>query len=326
MSDRLTRDALVIGAGVTGLTTAVCLSEAGFSVEVWTAEPPEATTSAAAGAMWGPYLTEPRDLIRQYSLTSLRVFTELAKETASGITLVSGIEAGRTLAEPPDWADMLPDFRLCTESELPDGFASGWRFTAPIVDMPAYLRYLQDRLVAADGSVHIRRVDSVNDATHDHDLVINCTGYGSRAIGDPSVTSVRGDLIVVDQPDPPIEEFFSEETGLASDLMHIYPQPSHLILGGTALPGRDSRDPDPAIAQGILERCAEVEPRLKGVAIREHRVGLRPTRPMVRLEPEHVEGSMIIHNYGHGGSGVTLSWGCANQVLNLARQLPYRHV
>src|SRR4051794_14236828 len=127
----MTRDVLVVGAGVAGLTTAVRLAESGHHVTVWTAEPAEHTTSSAAGAMWGPYLTEPRHLIKRFSLMSLEVFTQLAGDPATGVRLVRGVEAGREPVDPPDWADLLPDFALCKESDLPDGFVAGWRFTAP---------------------------------------------------------------------------------------------------------------------------------------------------------------------------------------------------
>jgi len=30
----------------------------------------------------------------------------------------------------------------------------------------------------------------------------------------------------------------------------------------------------------------------------------------------------VIHCYGHGGAGVTLSWGCANEVTQLVSELP----
>ena len=49
------------------------------------------------------------------------------------------------------------------------------------------------------------------------------------------------------------------------------------------------------------------------------RAGLRPFRAeSVRLE--HVSGTAIIHNYGHGGAGVTFSWGCAGEVAELAHR------
>ena len=49
-------------------------------------------------------------------------------------------------------------------------------------------------------------------------------------------------------------------------------------------------------------------------------VGLRPGRTEVRLEKELISGKTVIHNYGHGGSGVTLSWGCAEEVVEIANE------
>jgi D-amino-acid oxidase len=60
--------------------------------------------------------------------------------------------------------------------------------------------------------------------------------------------------------------------------------------------------------------CAAIDPRLRGVTILGHRVGLRPTRPEVRLESEPFGGGVHWHNYGHGGAGISLSWGCAAEI------------
>ena len=55
-------------------------------------------------------------------------------------------------------------------------------------------------------------------------------------------------------------------------------------------------------------------------------MGLRPGRPSVRLEAEQWQlkggGTLpVVHNVGHGGSGLTLAWGCAEDVVALVRQL-----
>jgi D-amino-acid oxidase len=130
-------DVLVLGAGVIGLTTAVHLAEAGLRVEGRTAAPPESTTSAAAGAMWGPYLVEPRDRVLRWAHQTLDDLTRIAHdEPASGVHLASGIEASRREATLPEWAQLLPDVTPCRPEELPPGFAFGYRYTAPLVDMP----------------------------------------------------------------------------------------------------------------------------------------------------------------------------------------------
>ncbi|WP_433533217.1 FAD-dependent oxidoreductase [Micromonospora sp. CA-263727] len=310
-------DALVIGAGVSGLTTAICLAEAGLRVTIWTAEPPQQTTSYAAGAMWGPYLVEPIDRVRLWSVQTLDVLRQLAADPQTGVRLVSGIEASREPVEPPEWGSQLDGFRLCEADELPNGFVTGWRYTAPIVDMPTYLGYLDQRFAAGGGRIEIRRVGSLDQAAGVAPVVVNCAGLGARElVPDPMLTPIRGQLVVVENPG--ITEFFSEDTGLSPDLLHFYPQGKTVILGGTAEPGNWRQEPDPHIAAAIIDRCAELEPLFRDARVIEHRVGLRPARPCVRMEKEQLDGVTLIHNYGHGGAGVTLSWGCGKHVTGLA--------
>jgi D-amino-acid oxidase len=90
-----------------------------------------------------------------------------------------------------------------------------------------------------------------------------------------------------------------------------------VIVGGTADEDEWDLTPNPRTAEAILARASILVPALAGAPIRAHKVGLRPTRPAVRLEPEHRGPQTIIHNYGHGGAGVTLSWPCADEVVAL---------
>jgi len=311
--NRTDADTLVIGAGVSGLSTAICLAETGLQVRIWAAEPPQATTSVAAGAMRGPYLVEPFDRVRVWSRRTLEVLRELATDPETGVRLVPGVEASRTPVDRPEWGNQLDGFRMCDASELPEGFATGWRFTAPVVEMPVYLGYLERRLAIAGGSIELRRIASLTQASAVAPIVVNCTGIGARdLVPDSDLTPIRGQLVVVENPG--ITEFFAEDTGLSPDLLHFGPHGDTMILGGTAQPGEWSREPDPLTAAAIVARCADIEPRLRDAHVIGHRVGLRPTRPWVRVEEQIVNGARVIHNYGHGGAGVTLSWGCAAEV------------
>ncbi len=300
---------VVVGAGVAGLTTAVVLAEAGVSVHVIAEEVP-GVTSLAAGAMWGPYLVEPKDKVDQWGERSLEIFRRLAKDPATGVRLASGIEASRTAEAPPDWATTLPGFRPCGPAELPAGFSTGYRFTVPLIDMPTYLDYLLRRLDAAGGTVERRRLASLADAGP-ATVIINCTGLGAKTLlPDPDLRPIRGQHVVVTNPG--LTEFFSEDTGLSSDLLCFYPHGDTVVLGGTAIDGEGGLTSDDKAAAGILARCAEVEPRLAAARVLEHRIGARPARATVRVEADWQEdGAVVVHNYGHGGAGVTLSWGCA---------------
>ena len=313
-------DVLVLGAGVIGLTTAVHLAEAGLRVDVRTAAPPESTTSAAAGAMWGPYLVEPRDRVQQWAEQTLDDLTRIAHdEPASGVHLASGIEASRRETTLPEWARLLPAVTPCWRDELPPGFASGYRYTAPLVDMPVYLTYLHKRLRTAGGTLLVQPVSSLDEAAAQAPAVVNCTGIAARGLAaDPDLYPIRGQLVVL--ANPGITDFFTEDTGDSPDLLCIYPHGDTVVLGGTAEPHRRQLEPDSETAAAIVARCAAIVPSLANARVLAHRVGLRPTRPTIRLDEQpHRSGTRIIHNYGHGGAGVSLSWGCAREVADRVR-------
>lgn len=261
----------------------------------------------------GPYLVEPKDKVNQWGQRSLEIFRELAEDQATAVRLTSGIEASRTAGSPPDWGTTLPGFRPCEPTELPTGFTAGYRFTVPLIDMPAYLDYLQCRLRAAGGTVEQRRLASLADVGP-APVIVNCSGLGARDLAlDRELRPIRGQHVVVINPG--LTEFFSENTGTSPDLLCFYPHGGTVVLGGTAIDDEGDLAPDDKAAARILARCAEVKPRLAQARVLEHRIGARPARSTVRVETEEREdGGVIVHNYGHGGAGVTLSWGAPRRV------------
>ena len=150
--------------------------------------------------------------------------------------------------------------------------------------------------------------------------VVNCSGLAARAlVGDDSVTPVRGQVVL-------LEQVGLEEWTLASknesELTYVVPREKVVVVGGTAQEGAYEPRPDPAVAQQILARARAVVPELARATVVGHRVGLRPARPTVRLEAEQVDDGTVVHCYGHGGAGVTLSWGCADDVAALVDAVP----
>ncbi|MCX4635375.1 FAD-binding oxidoreductase [Streptomyces platensis] len=318
-------DIRVVGGGVIGLTSAIALAEDGHRVRVLSRDAAGGTTSAVAGGLCWPYRIQPYERAVAWSVRSFQVLTALAERPAeTGARMVTGTMTATTdRAEDglAAWYDAVPGLRRARAEELPEGCASGWRARTPLVDMPTHLHYLEQRLAAAGGTVERREVTSLEEAGATADAVVNCSGLGARAlVPDPDVHPVQGQLVVVENPG--IEEWSVSADAGASDTTYLLPQPYGLVLGGTARENAWSREPDPAVAAAIVARAARRFPELARARVLAHKVGLRPARPAVRLTAERLSGGMpCVHNYGHGGGGVTVAWGCADEVLRMVREV-----
>ncbi|TDD61371.1 FAD-binding oxidoreductase [Kribbella antibiotica] len=299
---------IVVGAGVIGLTCAVRLAESGYEVAVLARDLPLETTSSVAGAIWGPYLAEPADRVAQWARTSYDEFTKLA-ESEPSVQLRHGRSLLVEQTPNPAWADALPD--LTRVASPPVGFADGWAFTAPVVEMPKYLPALVKRLENAGGTLTRAALSGLPSTA---DLVVNCTGLGARlTAADPTVTPVRGQVLSVAQCG--LSEWLIADQ--PDSTTFVIPRSQDVIVGGTSEPGDWNLAADPATSKAILDRASELVPQLRKATVLRARVGLRPSRPQIRCELV----DKVIHCYGHGGSGVTLSWGCADEVLALTNGL-----
>ncbi|MEU6141761.1 FAD-dependent oxidoreductase [Streptomyces sp. NPDC047081] len=306
-------DVIVVGGGIIGLTTAVVLAERGVRVRVWTRDPVERTTSAVAGALWWPYRIEPAARARAWALRSLDVYEELAaRPEVTGVRMVEGVLGEADLDQAEEWAAArVPGLRASTAEEYA---GSGMWARLPLIDMAAHLPWLRERLLAAGGKVEERTVTDLGGVAGP--VVVNCTGLAARElVPDSAVRPVRGQLVVV--ANPGIRTWLTS-TGADGEMAYFFPQPGRLILGGTAVEDDWSLEPDPAVAEAIVRRCAALRPEIAGARVLEHRVGLRPARDAVRLEREVLPGGrVLVHNYGHGGAGVTVAWGCAEEAAGL---------
>jgi D-amino-acid oxidase len=303
---------IVVGAGVVGLTCAVRLLEAGHRVDVVARDLPRETTSAVAAALWYPYRALPQDRVTAWSastyvaLAALAAPPELGGTPEAGVRMVSGTELLREHRADPWWRTAVPD--LTRVPDPPAGCADGWSFRCPVVEMPVHLDWLAGRVAELGGTITRLGLRAL---PHGPDLVVNCSGLGGRLLGaDRTVVPVRGQVVVVAQPERRIERWWLDGAGPT----YVVPRDHDVVLGGTDDEGSWSRTPSPATAADILRRATELEPRLRGARVLAHRVGLRPVRPSVRVE----RVGDVVHCYGHGGAGVTMSWGCADEVVALS--------
>jgi D-amino-acid oxidase len=312
---------LVIGAGVSGLTCGVRLLEEGHDVEIWARAQTPNTTSDVAAAVWYPLRGTIDERVARWLKVSYERFTTLAEQPSTGILLRGGIEL---LEEPEDDAkrlEVMPRSREARPDELPSGYASGYiAEEIPLIEMPIYLRWLTARLRSLGGEIVTRDVSSFDEAFSERNVVVNCTGLGARELAnDESMQPIRGQVVRVAQVG--LERYILDEQDL-DEITYIYPRSSDIVLGGTREVGIDSTDLDAGTARAIMERCVKLEPRLENATIVSQAAGLRPGRPSVRLESEHRSAGLLVHDYGHGGSGVTLSWGCAEEVVSLISVAP----
>lgn len=310
----------MVGAGVIGLSCALRLAERGHAVEVVAAARGTGTTSFVAAALWYPYRAAPQDAVARWSAATYAELTRLASVPAAGVQVRRGRELLRVATADPWWRVAVPDLQRLPAGELPAGYADGWAFAAPVADMPVYLEWLAARVVAAGGRLVERQLTSLPIAP----LVVNAAGLGARElVPDRLLTPVRGQVLLVEQPSigsPRIEHWLLDQSDRPRPL-YVVPRSDTVVVGGTADERKEDLTPSAATARQVLARAQALEPRLSGARVLATRVGLRPIRRAVRLEAERTPAGTVVHCYGHGGAGVTLSWGCADDVAALVDRL-----
>lgn len=308
----------VIGAGVIGLTSAIQLNKAGFAVTLFARALPPHTTSDVAAAFWAPSATADSAQAKQWALTSLTIFQELAAEPASGV-LITDLYSLADSPTPMPYMANAGALREVPPGVFPTPW-SGWCAPVPRIDVPVYMPWLLARAQALGVQIQPQVLQTLHEVGATYPIIVNCTGLGAQALTGDAMFPVRGQVISVRKP-----------AGLAPDIIYandeatttyIIPRSRDCLLGGTYQYREDNLAVDQRIAQQILARCAVFNPAFAQPEIIQHKVGLRPGRHTVRLAQERLSsGQIVIHNYGHGSVGHTLSWGCATAVAKLATSI-----
>ncbi len=272
----------------------------------------------AAGAYWWPHKAYPEERISKWAKITYDEYTRTRSEAGSGVHFQRHF---RFCIDPDEcaYARLLID-----DCEEIDGSMYGfpcheaYLMNLPVIDVPIFMPYLRDQVISRGASVHIKELESPSELFPIYDLVVNCTGvWAHHFVKDQEVFPIRGQVVRVSLP-----EGLKKSTRLFQkndQYILILPRANDVVLGGTAQEGDWNRNPSEADTEVILKRCIDLVPELAGSQILGTTVGLRPGRSEVRLELEMLNPNQpIIHNYGHGGSGYTVGWGCSEEVTQLA--------
>lgn len=328
----------IVGAGVSGLTCGIVFAERGYRTAIFAKETGRQTTSAAAAAVWFPYHVEPVERVIPLALETYQVLLNLARFPETGVSIIESRQFLRTgEIEIPDWAiplgaSIIPgkvegsrsltsrlsprDPPKAFDAQDDHCFASGFSLRVPLMDTTIYLDYLATRFCKAGGEIHANvRFEKLEEVDSTFELVINCAGVGARWLAcDHDLEPHRGQVAIV----PRIESLSAAIVCDDEPLMYAIPRANDCVFGGTN-DVSDNLAADRETTDQIVAECSRVLDIDKPRVLAE-RVGLRPFRKSgVRIERDRLaDGRTVIHNYGHGGAGFTLSWGCSEQVFELA--------
>ncbi|XP_067679177.1 D-amino-acid oxidase-like [Haliotis asinina] len=326
----------VIGAGVNGMASAVCVQRQCPNVDVTLVADvfSPKTTSDVSGGFWEPYCLgdTPKDLIKKWSSVTWDYLLSLYNSPVAGrvgCQLLSGYTLTDGDCPDPDFKDQVFGFRQLTSEELKQfpvartGIRNGSFHTTLQIDVEQYLQWLMERFTRQGGRIQQGKVESLEEMAGRYDVVVNCTGLGSYIlVRDTSLKPVRGQLLRVRAPWVKHFYFFKPVKTAAT---YLIPSCRSLVVGGVLQEGNWNEDVDEADSWDIHQRALSLLPSLKGAKIESVRTGLRPGRTQVRLETQHLkmisgETLPVVHNYGHGGAGVALHWGCAQQTARLVKE------
>ncbi|KKK16865.1 hypothetical protein P175DRAFT_0554633 [Aspergillus ochraceoroseus IBT 24754] len=352
-----THNIVVLGAGVSGLTTAYLLSQdPSNSITVVAKHMPGdydiEYCSPWAGANYFP-TGQPGSNHAKWERETWKPLTEITeKYPEAGIHYQDTIIYNRKkdqnsttgqafsvlVDENPWYKEVLSDFKVIPKHQLPPGIDNAQTFTSVCINTAIYLPWLVGQC-RKNGTVFKRAVvKHVADAANAHhsgktaDVVINCTGLSSKKLGgvrDDKLLPARGQIVLV-RNDPGIMSSISGTDDGEDELFYMM---TRAAGGGTVLGGCYQKHqwdplPDPNLATRIMKRAIELCPQLvakgqgiEGLDIIRHGVGLRPLREGgPRIEKEKINGVAVVHNYGHGGYGYQSSFGCAAETVRLVKE------
>ncbi|KAF1758934.1 hypothetical protein GCK72_015394 [Caenorhabditis remanei] len=311
---------VVLGAGINGISTALAIQESIPKCQVTVISDrfsPNTTSDVAAGLI-EPYLCDDDvdRIIKWTRATILRIQEYMTgghpgAEEQSGYCLSS-------VKSIPKWLEVMKNVHILSEEEMKEvakrpEHKFGFFYTTWYLEPTAYIKWETEQFLKNGGQFLQQKINKIDDVSKmGYDVIVNCTGLGSREmVGDKEVYPTRGQVLRVECPR--VKHF------LIDDEYYALLNENTITLGGTKDRNQWNTTINPILSQKIFEENCRNIPSLRSARILSAHVDLRPTRGTVRLEAE--PNGKVIHNYGHGGSGITLHWGCAMECVNLVKKM-----
>ncbi|PFX20957.1 D-aspartate oxidase-like isoform X1 [Stylophora pistillata] len=334
----------VVGAGVIGLSSAVSILERDPTIKVTLIADkfsPYTTSDGAAGLIM-PFVMgcTPVHLQRKWFDETMKKLQELMKRKDAGQSL--GIYKLSLVylsddenEEEPHWKDLVDGYHVLTQKELqkfPQSSKFGFSCRIMFLNGRHYDPWLLERFKHLGGYIIKKTLDSLEELAGVYDVVVNCSGMRAKElVNDFSMDPVRGQVLRVFAPW--IKEAYALDTKHLQKqerYCYILPQANgEVVLGGTGYHQTSDTKISADDTRHILEVTRELVPSLARAPVLEAWVGLRPGRSSVRLEREVMKFNKnlgnektlkVVHNYGHGGGGLTVHWGCAKDCMDLVFQ------
>ncbi len=319
----------VVGAGAVGLTTAVRLLERGTRVAVYAERRSPRITSAAAPAMFTPYPGSDPRRSRRWAEAAYMAYLDLEKREGAR----AGVRTGplrEYCYHPPKHSVFADLTHERPAPHIPPNLAAVIDSDRPHIDTSRFLAWLEARAASLGGVFIDERITSLDALlARGYRAVVNCSGIGARELtGDQSVRAMRG-IVLHCRHLAGLTRSLHDDA--PNDVVtYIFRYDNHLVLGSTYERNVWEEAIDDGAIKAIVERCRELarldnQPGWSEIGRDpiDRRVGLRPVRGPgdmcedIRLELEPRKSGAIIHNYGHGRSGISLAWGTANEAADL---------
>ncbi|CAL4100170.1 unnamed protein product [Meganyctiphanes norvegica] len=328
----------VIGGGVNGVGTALALLQKvpHCKLTLISDQLSPYTTGDGAAGFWGPHLSEgtPEEKILSWSSAGWELFKSWHNNKPEmGVSKVPGVTLSRDeelTLEP--WRHIPDDYTVLNQDQLrtygPD-YRYGYSYTSYVAEPSTFLPIMMQEIETLGGQIKQQRITCFEDLAQDSDLIINCSGIGARdLVPDPNVYPIRGQVMRVRAPW--IRHYICDDS--LENFCYILPNFSSntVVLGGTAYEDDWNLEVDPKDKSKIWNNCLNAMPELKNCEFVRDWVGLRPGRRNgIRIEEDLITlGTRkvpVVHNYGHGGSGVTMFWGCSQEAAGLAQDIIHKN-